>query len=317
MSTAGFFQSAPPDVAIEIEAGHVSAARLTWHGREATIAAHAVEPLPEGAVIPALAASNIADAAVVGNAIAEAVGRLGARVSRTALVIPDTVAKVSLIRFDTVPASSADLVELMRWQIRKTAPFPIEQAVVSFTPGVKPADGGQEFVVTLARTDVIMEYEAACARAGLHAGLVDLATFSIVNGVLASSAAPAGDWLLVHATPTYTTLTVMRERDLIFFRNRDEETEGTLADVVHQTAMYYEDRLKGVGFTRVLLAGGTVVPGGGDALRRNLEERLGIEVEAVDPRSAAALVDRISASPALLDALSPLVGILLREGKVA
>jgi Tfp pilus assembly PilM family ATPase len=317
MSTSTLLRSAAPDVAIEIEAGHVSAARLTWHGREATIAAHAVEPLPEGAVVPALAASNIADAAAVGRAIALAVARLGARVSRTALVIPDTVAKVSLIRFDNVPARSADLVELMRWQIRKTAPFPIEQAVVSFTPGGKPPEGGTEFVVTLARSDVIMEYEAACTHAGLHAGLVDLATFSIVNGVLATGAAPVGDWLLVHATPTYTTLTVMRGRDLIFFRNRDEETEGTLADVVHQTAMYYEDRLKGVGFTRVLLAGGTEVPGGGEALRQNLEERLGIEVEPVDPRAAAALVDRISASPALLDALAPLVGILLRERKVA
>lgn len=317
MSTSGFFQTLPPDVAIEIEAGHVSAARLTWRGSEATIAAHTVEPLPAGAVVPALAASNIADVALVGRALAQAVSRLGVRVSRVALVVPDTVAKVSLVRFDTVPANSADLVELMRWQVRKTAPFAIEQAVVSFTPGSTPAEGGQEFVVTLSRTDVIAEYEAACARAGLHAGLVDLATFSIINGVLAGRPAPSGDWLLVHATPTYTTLAVMRDRDLIFFRNRDEETEGTLADVVHQTAMYYEDRLKGVGFTRVLLAGGAIVPGGGDGLRRNLEERLAIEVEALDPRSAAALVDRIGAPPGVLDGLAPLVGILLRERRVA
>ncbi|MGH9176385.1 MAG: hypothetical protein ACRD1H_18595, partial [Vicinamibacterales bacterium] len=176
---------------------------------------------------------------------------------------------------------------------------------------------GQEFVVTLARTDVIAEYEEACAHAGVHGGLVDLATFSIINGVLASRTAPTGDWLFVHATPTSTTLTVMRDRDLIFFRHRDEETEGTLADVVHQTAMYYEDRLKGVGFTRVLLAGWAVVPGGADALRRSLEERLALEVERVDPRWAAALLDRISASADVLDSLAPLVGILLRERRVA
>jgi Tfp pilus assembly PilM family ATPase len=317
MSASDLFHSAPPDVAIEIESGHVAAARLTWRGDAATIAAHSLEPLPPGIVVPALTVSNISDVAAVGRAIAQAITRLGgSKPRRAALVIPDTAAKISLVRFENVPPKAADLGEMVRWQIRKSAPFPLEQSVVSFTPGIKPAEGGQEFVVTVARLDVVAEYEEACARAGVHAGLVDIASFSIINGVLAGKAAPSGDWLLVHATPTYMTLMVLRNRDLIFFR-KAEETEGTLADVVHQTAMYYEDRLKGVGFARVLLAGGAVIAGGADALRRSLEERLGLTVEAVDPRAAAALLDRITASPDVLDALAPLVGILVRERKAA
>jgi Tfp pilus assembly PilM family ATPase len=315
--SSGLFHSQPPDVAIAIEADHVAAARVTWRGSSATIAAHATEKLPTGLVAPALATANISDVPTVGRAIAQAVGQLGGRVRRAALVIPDTVAKVSLIRFEKVPQKAADLMELVRWQIRKTAPFPLEQAVVTFTPGSRAAEGGQEFVVCVARTDVVSQYEAACAQAGIHAGLIDLATFSMINGVLGGSAAPSGDWLLVHATSTYATLAVLRGTDMIFFRNRAEEAEGSLADVVHQTAMYYEDRLKGAGFSRVLLAGGTVVPGGVEALRRNLEERLRITVEALDPRTTATLTDRISASPDLLDGLAPLVGILARERKAA
>jgi len=315
MSRAGFFQSEPPDVAIEIEAGQVAAARLTWRGTEATIAAHTIEPLPAGIVVPALSTLNITDVPAVGRAITQALSRIGGKTRRAALVIPDTAAKISLVRFENVPPRFEDLAELVRWQMRKSAPFPLEQAVVSFTPGLKAPDG-HEFVVSVARSDVIAQYEEACALAGVHAGLVDIASFSIINGVLAGKGAPAGDWLLVHATPTYMTLMVLRDRDLIFFR-KAEETEGTLADVVHQTAMYYEDRLKGLGFARVLLAGGAVIPGGADALRHSLEERLGLWVEPVDPRAAAALVDRITASPEVLDALAPLVGILLRERKAA
>jgi len=317
MSMPSLFQPSPLDLAIEIEAEYVSGARLTWRGREATIAAHTVEPLPHGVVVPGLATANLNDVALVGRAIAQVVARLGGRGRRAALVVPDTIAKVSLIRFEKVPSKQKDLEELVRWQIRKTAPFPVDQAIVSFTPGARHAEGGQEFVVTLARTDIVMQYEEACSRAGLRVGLVDLATFGAINSVLAGNSRPAGDWLLVHATPTYTTLTVMRDRDLIFFRHRDEETEGTLADVVHQTAMYYEDRLKGVGFSRVLLTGGAEVPGGEEALARSLEERLGIGVEQVDPRSSASLLDRIDASPGMLDALAPLVGILVRERRVA
>lgn len=336
MNAAGFFQTPPPDVAIEIDADHVAAARLVSRGGaragRASFAAHAIEALPKSSVVPALAASNIADVPAVGRVIAQALSSLGGRPRRVALVIPDTVAKVSLVRFDHVPPKLRDLEELVRWQIRKTAPFPLEEAVVSFTPGHPPAhspragdpasgarhaEGGHEFVVSAARRDIVQQYEQACAHAGVHAGLVDLATFSIVNGVLAGSMAPAGDWLLVHVTPTYTTLTVIRDNHVIFFRNRADETEGTLTDLVHQTAMYYEDRLQGAGFARVMLAGGRAVAGGADALCRDLEQRLGLTIEAVDPRAAVSVVDRINASPELLDALAPLAGILLRERKVA
>jgi Tfp pilus assembly PilM family ATPase len=205
----------------------------------------------------------------------------------------------------------------VRWQIRKTAPFPLEEAVISFTRGARATEGAQEFLVSAARRDVIQQYEQVCTLAGVHAGLIDLATLSVVNGVLAGTSAPSDDWLLVHVTPGYTTLTVIRNDTVIFFRNRADDAEGTLADLIHQTAMYYEDRLRGTGFARVMLAGGAVVPGGANALRRTFEERLGLSVEPVDPRAAATLVDRINASPELLDALAPLVGILLRERKAA
>jgi type IV pilus assembly protein PilM len=314
---SAILQSPLPDLAIEIERGHVAAARLAWRGTTPTVQSHAIEMLPAGAVTPSLAALNIPDTALVGRALAQVLSRLGGRARRAALVIPDTVAKVSLIRFETVPARVEDLHELVKWQLRKSAPFPIEQAIVSFTPGTRPPEGGQEFVVTLARQEIVAQYEEACAVAGVHAGIVDLATFSIINGVLGGSSRPDGDWLVVHVTPTYTTLAVVRNDELIFFRNRAEDAEGTLADLVHQTAMYYEDRLKGVGFNRVMLAGGAMAAGGADAFRRNLEERLGLTVEAVDPRTSAGLVDRISASPELLDTLAPLVGILLRERKAA
>jgi type IV pilus assembly protein PilM len=298
MSILDFVAPVPPEVAIEIDTRHVAVARLAWRGATPTIASQAIEPLPPGVVVPSLATANINDVGLVGRAISQALTMIGGRVSRAGLVIPDTAAKVSLIRFDTVPASPTDLAELVRWQVRKTAPFPIEQATVSYTPGAKPAEGGQEFVVTVARTELIAQYEDACARAGVQTGLVDISTFSIINGVLAGSSAPGGDWLLVHATPSYATLAVMRGGDLIFFRNREEESEGTLGDVVHQTAMYYEDRLKGGGFTRVMLAGGAAR--GGEAVRHSLEQRLNVRIEPVPQADLASLI-----------------GILARERKAA
>jgi Tfp pilus assembly PilM family ATPase len=317
MSLTDFFQTSAPDVAVEIDHTHVAAARLSWRGSQAVISAHASQALPAGLVTPGLAALNVSDVPMLSQAIGRALNELGGgKPSRVSLVVPDTVAKVSLLKLDKVPAKAADLQEIVRWQVRKTSPFPIEQAVLSISPGARGADGASEFVVALSREDVIHQYEQACEMAGAHAGLVDLSTFGVVNGILSSSAAPTGDWLLVHVTGNYFTLAVMRDGALLFFRNRSEE-EGTLADLIHQTAMYYEDRLNGAGFQRVLIAGAAQLAGGADSVRRGLEERLRVSVESVDPRTAAALQDRIGASAELLDVLAPLVGILMRERKAA
>lgn len=312
------FTTAPPDVAVEIDRTHVAAARLAMRGGQAVITAHASEQLPPGAVVPGLLGLNMPDVPAVAGAIRHTLSQLGgSKPTRVSLVLPDTVAKVSLLRLEKVPAKAADLHEIVKWQVRKTAPFPMEQAVLSVVPGALSPDGASEFVVTVARTDVIHQYEQACVMAGVHAGLVDLSTFSVINSILGSASPPAGDWLLVHVTDTYLTLAVIRDQALLFFRNRSEETEGTLADLIHQTAMYYEDRLHGAGFARVVIAGAARLPGGAESVRRDLEQRLRLNVEAVDPRTAAALQDRIAASPELLDVLAPLVGMLLRERKAA
>jgi hypothetical protein len=304
-----------PSAAVEIASTRVSGASVEWRAGHPVIAAHAMELLPEGALVSSLTAANVIDQAAVSGALSRVLERIG-RPRRIALVVPDPVAKVSFVKFERVATGAEDLDSLIRWQVRKTAPFAIEEAQVSHVPGQLTADG-QEFVVTLARRDLIEEYERLCAGTGAHAGIVDLATFNVVNAVLAGTRAGLpGDWLLVNVAPDYVSLAILRGPHLIFFRNRVAETDGTLADLVHQTAMYYEDRLSGAGFVRVLLAGAS---SGGDRhlgevelVRRSLEERLKTTVDTVDPRTAVTLTDRISAGPALLDTLAPLVGILLR-----
>jgi Tfp pilus assembly PilM family ATPase len=318
MILSDLFQTPAPDVAVEIDHTHVAAARLSWRGSQAVITAHASQPLAAGLVQPGLSALNLPDVPAVAQVVARTLAELGGgKPSRVSLIVPDTVAKVSLLKLEKVPARAADLQEIVRWQVRKTAPFPIDQAVLSISPGARGADGGNEFVVALSRADVIQQYEQACAMAGAQAGLVDLSTFGVINSILAGASAPSGDWLLVHVTDAYLSLAVVRDHALLFFRNRGEESEGTLADLIHQTAMYYEDRLHGGGFGRVLIAGGARLPGGAEPVRRDLEERLKVSVEPVDPRGAAGLQDRIGASAELLDVLAPLVGMLLRERKVA
>ena len=321
MRLSSLFSTAPPSVALQIASRFVSAIALGRRGGAPVVAAHAVEALPAGALTATLTGQNVADRPAVVQAVSRVLGQLGGRQRRVALVLPDSVAKVSLVRLDSVPARAQDLDQLIHWHVRKSAPFPIDEAQVTYSPGAATPEGGREFVVALARREVVQEYERVCAEAGVHAGIVDIATFSLVNAVLAAGREVVGDWLLVHLTPDYGSIVILRGQDLIFFRNRAEGSDESLPDLVHQTAMYYEDRLAGGGFARVVVAG--VGADGGptasatstlEGMRRQIEAKLGVKTETVDPQRVARFSDRIAADATLAITIAPLLGALAGAG---
>jgi hypothetical protein len=217
---------------------------------------------------------------------------------------------VSIVVLEKVPARLDDLEQVLRGHLRKAVPFALDDAQVAWAAG-SGGDDGHRFVVVAMKRDVVTEYESLCTGAGAYAGLVDLATFNVANAVMATPPAPSGDWLLVRAADDAASMAVLRGADLIFFRSRGEGGTGTLADLVHQTAMYYEDRLQGKRFDRVVISG--LRSAEADMARTQLQARLGAPVTSLDLREAASVGDRISTAPALVDELAPLVGLLLRD----
>ncbi len=305
-----------PTVAIEIAPRRVTVAALRSRGGQ-TVRAYATEPLPEGVIRPSLTATNVTDTSRVGQALTTALQSIGGRQRQVGLVVPDSAAKVSLVRFETVPAREEDLRELIGWQVRKSAPFKIEDAQISYTPGAPQPGGGREYVVVLARRDIIEEYENVCTNAGVRAGVVDLATFNLINLVIAGNAgrhgAASGDWLLVHVEADYSTVAIVRGESLVFYRNAAAQGERDLADFVHQTTMYYEDRLGGKGFGRVILAGAEQDNEDAGALHQAVADRVGCEVETINPASVATLKNRRRIDPSTLEALASPVGLLVRR----
>lgn len=307
--------SPPPSAAVEITPHRVTAVSLAGQGGAPVVSGYATVPLASGMVDAALNATNIHDGAALAASIRTALEKLSPKPRRVALVVPDTIAKVSLLRFEKIPPRAQDLDQLIRWQVRKSAPFRVEDAQIAWVPSVTLPEGGREFLVTIARRDVIESYEKACAAAGAYAGLVDLASFNVINLVSAAQPVAAGrDWLLIHVAEDYATLAVVRDGDVVFFRNRATTEDDDLADLVHQTAMYHEDRLGGGGFSRVALAGASMRGADrAERLRRQVEERIGMRAEPVAFGSAVAMRERIAASQDLVDTVAPAVGILVRE----
>jgi Tfp pilus assembly PilM family ATPase len=305
-------------VALEISSAQVVAVGLSTGVGTPTVVRQASAPLPAGALVPALNAHNLVDRTAVHAAVRQVLDQVG-RPRRVALVLPDPVARLSIVRFDTVPARQEDLEQLVRFQVKKSAPFPIETAHLSVVPGRSLEGGAKEFVVALARRDVLEEYEGACTAAGAHAGVVDLATCSLLNLAMANPARVVGDatsdWMLVHLAVGYSTVAIVRGDVPILFRNRIAEAEGPLTEIVHQSAMYYEDRLEGRGFGRVVIAGEGAAGEEAREVERVVRERLFAPVEPIDLRESVQFADRIDVPPNLSATLGPPIGLVLREAR--
>ena len=80
----------------------------------------------------------------------------------------------------------------MRWQLRKSAPFPIDEAVLTCAPGAKAADGAASSSWCWPAEMSCVSTRAVCEEAGMHAGLVDLSTLGVVNLCLASGPVAGG-----------------------------------------------------------------------------------------------------------------------------
>ena len=310
MKLPSFLRTPPPHVAVEIAPTRVVAVAVTGTGTSGvTVTGWAVEPLPEGAVVPSLTAVNLTRPADVSAAIERAWGQLGQRPKRVALIIPDAAARVSFVKFQAVPPKGSDLLELVKFQIRKAAPFRVEDSQVSYAAGERSADG-QDYVVVQARRDIIAEYEQTCVATGATPGIVELTTFGLSQCALAASGNLTGDWLLIHARADGATLAIFRGRHLVFFRHRGADGDGHLGELVHQTTMYYQDRLGGRGFSRVLAAG---MPPTGltSPVWHNIQARLGVRAEAVEPGPGVTVASRTPWTSDATEMATPALGLAL------
>ena len=304
ISTAG------PSVGVEIAADSVTGAALSWANSAPKLTSHVRIDLPDGALEPTATATNLVERDVVVDAVHEVLSQLPLPARRIGLVVPDRIAKVSFVKFQKVPSRSDDFDQLVAWQIRKALPFRVEEAQLAYTPSMHGKGEESEFVVAVARRDIVEEYEGVCSAAGAYAGLVDLATFNLVNAALALAPETASDWLLLHVGRYDSTLVIMRGANLIFFRNCPTVNESDVSNLVHQSAMYYEDRLEGKGMARTVLVVSADTPMASDSARQTLGERLGLKVERL---ASPKVTSSFNVSPTELDSLAAPIGLVMRQ----
>ena len=264
------WNSPSPALGCEISQMGVSAARWSWN--TARLEAVAWKPLPGGAIEASPLRENIRQPEEVREALRGALAPLGItpapdsshRPADCILVIPDQAARLFVFELDALPQRPAEALALIQWRLKKSVPFEIESAAISY---LAQRRGDQwEVMAVAAPQAVVRQYEAMVEEFGLRPRCVVLSTLAslgLLRGTAGNAAGPsplgAGEAaaglpgvLVGKYSPPWFTTAILQGGQLRLFRTVSilAGPEGflspdTVLEAIHPSVAYFQDNFGG------------------------------------------------------------------------
>lgn len=266
---------ARPHLACEITPTQVIAARVP--DKAAALEAFTIRHLGQGIVAPNLNGTNILDKAAFRGAISGALSSLSGRSKDITAVLPDAAVRVLLLEFEDLPAKAQERDSVIRFRLKKSLPFDVEQAALSFD--VRRSNGNVQVVVAVSPRDVLNEYETAFREAGYLPGLVlssSLAALGLLDG--------AAPMLMLKVDATNVTVAAAVNQELRLMRTLDNPhgenvVAAELAETVLPSIVFFEDSF-GARIERILVTGVASL----DEIGPMLHQQTGAQVQELAPK---------------------------------
>jgi len=227
-----------PPLAVEVDTDRVAGARFT---RTGTVESFAVADLPKGAIVASAIESNLLNSSAAADAVRSVCRALDSKEEDAALLVPDPVIRIFVQHFDDFPRTSQEALPMLRWKLKKSVPFEVEETLLSYMK--QPSRGeGVDVVTAIARLRIIKEYEGLLEGVGLRPGVVVSSTLAAVS--LLDDRKPT---LLSRVSGTSLTTAIVRDGVLAGYRctelpvHVDELTPQLLLEEVYPLAAYYQD----------------------------------------------------------------------------
>ncbi len=291
-----------PPVAIEIERGHLTLVRVKPQRRaRPVLEAFRIQSAPEPAAGTTVFKPNFGSLEDMTRQARELFEQSGTKPGKLSLILPDNLAKVSIVTLPERPPNRKALSEMLRFKLRRSVPFRLEEASIS--SWALPGSGPElHLLVAVMMRPVLEQYEAAFEAAGARPGLVDLCTpslFNLVRNELTQAVGGGSDAALLNCTRNYFTLLIARADRVVFYRcktyagGEEDDPSARLAVMGRELASsfsYYAEKLAGGGVGTVFVR--AVSPGLDEVVP--VLERVG--VRAIRPIDVSASLDPASGS---------------------
>lgn len=229
--------SGRPKLACEIAADRVIAARAADSGQVLELCS--TSELAPGCVVPDLTEDNLRERNSVVSALRDVLGNLGARSRDVVAVLPDAAVRVVLLDFETLPEKQEEAESVVRFRLRKSLPFDVDKATVSYQ--AQSAHGITRVVAAVALKSVLDDYESAFREAGFAPGVVMPSMLAALGSASAERAT-----LVVKVDARTTSIAILDQKQLLLFRTL-ENTRGVtisgeqLAEDVYPSVVFFQD----------------------------------------------------------------------------
>ena len=229
--------TAKPRLACEIAADRVLVGRLGEDG--VSLEACAARELAPGSVVPDLVEVNLRQRDAVKDALQASLQSVAARTHDVIAIVPDAAVRVVLLDFDTLPSDSEEAASVVRFRMKKSLPFDVDKARVSYH--AQKSNDGVRVVAAVALSSVVEDYEIAFRDAGFNPGVV-------LPSMLAALGAAQGQHptLIVKVDSRTTSIAILNADQLQLFRTL-ENTRGVtvtgeqLAEDVYPSVVFFQD----------------------------------------------------------------------------
>jgi type IV pilus assembly protein PilM len=207
--------------------------------------------LPPGALVPGLQQANVNAREALVAALRASLTAVAGRVHDICLVIPDATTRVMLLDMETLPEKPQEADAIVRFRLKKSLPFDVEQSSVSFDR--QGTTNPVRVVAAVTPRNVLEEYESLVRDAGYNPGSV-LPSMLAALGVVDASRPT----MVIKVENGTTTFAIVDQNQLLLYRALENGgtavTGESLVDDVNTSLVYFEDRYA-VGVDRVLVAG--------------------------------------------------------------
>jgi type IV pilus assembly protein PilM len=239
-----------PVLACEIGADRVLAGRAADRGRMVEMSA--ARELAPGTVVPDLMESNLRDSSAVRTAISDTLDSVGGRTHDVIAILPDTAVRVVLLDFDTLPAKHEEAEAVVRFRLKKSLPFDLAEAQVSYH--AQSAGKTMRVAAAVVLKKVLEEYESTFRDAGYNPGVV-------MPSMLAALGAADADHptLVIKVDARTISVAILDNEQLVLFRTLENGrgvtiTGDQLAEEVYPSVVYFQDTYN-MNIERVYVAG--------------------------------------------------------------
>lgn len=239
-----------PQLACEIAADRVLAGRVSDAGRMVEVGT--ARELGPGAVVPDLMESNLRDKSAVRGAIESTLGSVRGRSHDVIAILPDTAVRVVLLDFEALPAKSQEAEAVVRFRLKKSLPFNLDEARISYH--AQNTKKGVRVVAAVVLNSVLAEYEAAFTDLGYSPGFV------VPSMLAALGAADAERPTLVVKVDAHTIGVAILDQDQLLLVRTLENMRGItisgeqLAEEVYPSVVFFQDTYN-LNIDRIYLAG--------------------------------------------------------------